>query len=519
MKAMKFKKCKKYAGLVAIIGGFLVAVLPTLSSASIWFDEAFSRHIIRFNFAEIWHFTSLDVHPPFYYFCLKVWSLLFGASDFSIRALSVFFSILVIIALFFLVKRLFNIKTAALAVFFVAFSPLFIKYAQEARMYTLVALLATMSIRAYYEAFFVKNFAKKRTLWRRLYIFFISLGMWTQYLSALIVLALWVFRLYETIRKIPKRKRNFKNIVKSYFGEKWLTTHLWAALTFLPWIPFFLTQAVQVKSGFWIPPTSLETIPNFISQALLFKDAGSIDGWLATLVIVLTIIFIYSAISIFRYKKDRNDDFKLMLFSAFSPIVILFLLSLPPFSSIFVNRYLLVSAIFMSAIFGILISLNYKNNKKLTIIFTGLLIVSQVIGINNVYQIGGGSNIIRQVIEQTKPKMKAGEPIITEANSANGWIFYEAAQYSTDENSVYFLDSSADYYMGSMKMLEEDDTFKIKDLEEFSKEHEFVWLLSRPGEEKQKPLLSSWKLVEEVLYDNPTSGNPLYSMQKYKTAN
>jgi hypothetical protein len=147
------------------------------------------------------------------------------------------------------------------------------------------------------------------------------------------------------------------------------------------------------------------------------------------------------------------------------------------------------------------------------------IIVSQVIGINNVYQIGGGSNIIRQVIEQTKPKMKAGEPIITEANSANGWIFYEAAQYSTDENSVYFLDSSADYYMGSMKMLEEDDTFKIKDLEEFSKEHEFVWLLSRPGEEKQKPLLSSWKLVEEVLYDNPTSGNPLYSMQKYKTAN
>ena len=516
---MSWKISKKGFGLAAILAGFLAATLPTLGSASIWFDEAFSRHIIRFDFGRIWHFTSLDVHPPFYYFCLKVWSMIFGASDFSIRALSVAFGLATLIALYFLIKRLYNSKAALLSVFFVAFSPLFIKYSQEARMYTLVALLAIVSIRAYYEAFVAANSQKKQTTWRRLYILFIALGMWTQYLSALTVLALWAFRLYQVIKKQPKSKRKFKLVTKSYFSDKWLVTHLWAALWFLPWIPFFLTQAIQVKSGFWIPPTSFVTIPNFITQTLLFKDAGSIDGWTASLVSIVVFFVIWAIIYIFRHKKDKTDRLKLLLFAYVGPVVILFLFSLPPFSSIFVNRYLLTSAILLSTTFGIILNIIYKSDKKLAISMAILMIAMQIMGTSNVYQTGGGNNITRQVIEQTKPKMKAGEPIITEANSANGWIFYEAAQYTTSDNPIYFVDSSADYHLGSMKMLEEDDTFKIKDLEEFSKQHKTVWLLSRPGNKIQEPLLSSWQLVEEIIYDSPTSGEPLYSMQKYQTEN
>ena len=260
-------------------------------------------------------------------------------------------------------------------------------------------------------------------------------------------------------------------------------------------------------------------IPNFITQTLLFKDAGSIDGWTASLVSIVVFFVIWAIIYIFRHKKDKTDRLKLLLFAYVGPVVILFLLSLPPFSSIFVNRYLLTSAILLSTTFGIILNIIYKSDKKLAISMAILMIAMQIMGTSNVYQTGGGNNITRQVIEQTKPKMKAGEPIITEANSANGWIFYEAAQYTTSDNPIYFVDSSADYHLGSMKMLEEDDTFKIKDLEEFSKQHKTVWLLSRPGNKIQEPLLSSWQLVEEIIYDSPTSGEPLYSMQKYQTEN
>ncbi|MBS7346592.1 MAG: hypothetical protein KIG14_02675, partial [Candidatus Sacchiramonaceae bacterium] len=158
-----------------------------------------------------------------------------------------------------------------------------------------------------------------------------------------------------------------------------------------------------------------------------------------------------------------------------------------------------------------------KKHRSVAILAAVTLASLQLTGIMNVYETKAGDNITRQVIEQTKAEMQPSEPIITEANDKNGWIFYEAVQYSTDENPVYFLDSSADYHVGSMRMLEDDDTFKIKDLEEFSRQHKTVWLLARPKDKKQEPLLESWQLEEEILIDGPASNRPLYSMQKYST--
>ena len=138
----RFKKCRSKIAFLGIISGFLTLVFLTISKASIWFDEAFSAYIIRFNFAEIWHYTSVDVHPPLYYFLLKIWSVFFGSSDFALRSLSVFFGFLTIILAYFLVKRLYNKKIALLAISFLAISPMLIRYSQEARMYTMVAFLS-----------------------------------------------------------------------------------------------------------------------------------------------------------------------------------------------------------------------------------------------------------------------------------------------------------------------------------------------------------------------------------------
>ena len=207
----------------------------------------------------------------------------------------------------------------------------------------------------------------------------------------------------------------------------------------------------------------------------------------------------------------------MLVLTSVGAIAILYLASLPPFSSIFVNRYLIASLIVINALIAILIYLTFndKKHRRVAILAAITLVSLQLTGIVNVYETKAGDNITRQVIEQAKYEMKAGEPIITEANDKNGWIFYEAVQYSTNENPVYFLDSSADYHIGSMRMLEDDDTFKIKDLAEFSRQHETVWLLARPKDKKQKPLLKSWQLEKEIVIDGPVSSKPLYSMQKY----
>ncbi len=513
------KHLKKYLGLLSIIGGYLLATLINLGSASIWFDEAFSRHIIRFDFAKIWYFTSVDVHPPLYYFLLKIWTLIFGASDFAIRSMSVAFGVLAITALYFLLKRLFNQKIAFFATLAAAFSPLFIRYSQEARMYMLVAILAVLTIRAFYEAFVAKDVKKdKQALWRRAYIAIICIGMWTQYLFVLTVLGLWIFRAVEVYENSKPKDRKIKKLATKYFGEKWLTSHFWAAGFFLPWIPFFVTQAIQVKSGFWIPPVNFHTVPNFFTQLFLARDGGAVDGWYSIFIYGLLIFAVWAAI-----KNARTGRFKqpmnMLAIVSIGAIAILYLASLPPFSSIFVNRYLIASLTIINALVTILIYFNFNDRKyrSVAILAAVTLASLQITGIINVYETKAGDNITRQVIKQAKSEMKAGEPIITEANGENGWIFYEAVQYTTDENPIYFLDSSADYHIGSMRMLEDNDTFKIKDLEEFSRQHETVWLLARPKDKKQEPLLKTWQLEEEILIDGPVSNKPLYSMQKYST--
>lgn len=521
---MNKKKTLSRFGLPAIIAGYLALCLPTLSNASIWFDEAFSRYILRFNFVEIWNFTSVDVHPPLYYFLLKIWSMMFGTSDFAIRSMSVFFGALTIAALYCLIKRLFNSKTAFVATFFAAFSPLMIRYSQEARMYTLVAFFAILSIRAFYEAFVAKNKKEQKTKWRRLYIVFVALGMWTQYLSALVILALWVLRAVQIWPETKVKKGRLKLFCKKYFGEKWFTTHLFAALLFLPWIPFFLIQAVQVKSGFWIPAVDFTTISSFISNFLFYLNANEINGWLS---IAAMIIFGFILISILNRKKlfakSDQEKINIMLFSAISPIAILFVLSLPPFSSIFMDRYLLPSVILISALFGVIASLIMKKNTNLALFMVALVIICQGFGMYQVDRLRGYSktssktNFTRQAINIAKrsKSVQKGEPIIAE----NVWLFYEAVQYSTDENKIYFVDSSANYEIGSLKMLEADDTFKIKDLEKFSKDNKTFWLLAKPDGKVQKPLLKSWILEDEIVMTDPVTNKPSYVMQKYSVNN
>lgn len=81
----RFKKCRSKIAFLGIISGFLSIVFLTISKASIWFDEAFSAYIIRFNFAEIWHYTSVDVHHATLLFLTKnLERIFFGSSDFAL---------------------------------------------------------------------------------------------------------------------------------------------------------------------------------------------------------------------------------------------------------------------------------------------------------------------------------------------------------------------------------------------------------------------------------------------------
>lgn len=85
-------------------------------------------------------------HPPLYYVLAKVWVDLFGDSVYALRMLSVLFSGLALLAMYWFVGELAASRRAALlAMLLMCVFPLFILYGQEAREYALWTLTLLLS--------------------------------------------------------------------------------------------------------------------------------------------------------------------------------------------------------------------------------------------------------------------------------------------------------------------------------------------------------------------------------------
>ena len=85
-------------------------------------------------------------HPPLYYVLAKVWVDFLGDSVYALRTLSVLFSGLGLLAMYWFVRELAASRRAALtAMLLMGVSPLFILYGQEAREYALWTLTLLLS--------------------------------------------------------------------------------------------------------------------------------------------------------------------------------------------------------------------------------------------------------------------------------------------------------------------------------------------------------------------------------------
>src|SRR3989338_7921066 len=104
MNDSKFTKI--WLGLVTLIATWLRVYNNT--SIALWHDEAFSALYIKYSWAEMMQRIILDVHPPLYYFVLRLWSYVFGDGLLSLRFLSILFGVLTIYAGYLFVKKAFN---------------------------------------------------------------------------------------------------------------------------------------------------------------------------------------------------------------------------------------------------------------------------------------------------------------------------------------------------------------------------------------------------------------------------
>jgi mannosyltransferase len=135
------------AAPAALLLVVLVSVLLRIQELGIgfWIDEGISVGIADRPLVRIPGVLREDGSPPLYYLLLHGWIQVFGTSEGAVRALSLVFATLAVPAAWWAGRVLFGARAGWMAAVLAATNPFLTTYAQEARMYALMALLGVLA--------------------------------------------------------------------------------------------------------------------------------------------------------------------------------------------------------------------------------------------------------------------------------------------------------------------------------------------------------------------------------------
>jgi len=149
---MKFLNRGQLPFLALIVLILLLAAgvrLHNLEVQSFWYDEGVAYGHSQRGLLELIPRLQNNVHVPAYFGSLAIWEDFTGSTEFALRAYSVLWSVVSVAAAYALGKRLFAPLAGIAAAAFVALNTFSIHYAQETRMYAMLAALATLAMWAF----------------------------------------------------------------------------------------------------------------------------------------------------------------------------------------------------------------------------------------------------------------------------------------------------------------------------------------------------------------------------------
>ena len=125
--------------LILLLAGALR--LYKIGGESLWLDETFSINDAHHSVHDILTVPRTGLNPPLYYLLLHGWMRLVGDSAVAVRVPSAIFGIAAVAVLFLVGLELRGVALGLAAAFLSAASYFLIRYAQEARAYSLLVLL------------------------------------------------------------------------------------------------------------------------------------------------------------------------------------------------------------------------------------------------------------------------------------------------------------------------------------------------------------------------------------------
>jgi 4-amino-4-deoxy-L-arabinose transferase-like glycosyltransferase len=243
--------------MVLIILAISIALRIVRLDQSLWLDEGINvNNAFALDFKSlVLNYSLSDFHPPLYHVVLKLWTMLAGNSEVAVRVPSVVFGVATVYVTYLIAKKLFEEKTALVASTLIATSPLAIYYSQEARMYSLAALAAALSV-----YFFISLLKKdKLVLWTG-FISSTVLMLYSDYLPYFLI-PVYIIYLFLNRKKIPP------------FTQKAFLPAFLIIFFFLgPWLILFPKQAQIGLSAAAASPAWAQVVgsPNLQNLALTF---------------------------------------------------------------------------------------------------------------------------------------------------------------------------------------------------------------------------------------------------------
>jgi mannosyltransferase len=251
---------------VAIAGALAVAMSGSLLlrtgalDAGYWIDEAISVGIASYDLGDIPGALRKDGSPPLYYLLLHGWMRVAGTGEAATRALSLVFALLAVPVAWWTGRAVFDRRAAAVAAAAAATCPFLTHYAQETRMYSLVALLSLLASAAFVQA--LLHGRRRQLAWLAAWtVLLLYTHTWGVFLAAGMAVA-WLVLWREG--RLAARDGVLLGAV--------------VGIAYAPWIPSLVFQVAHTAAPWAERPSPLYLLGVALAGAVALQRRAARDG-------------------------------------------------------------------------------------------------------------------------------------------------------------------------------------------------------------------------------------------------
>jgi mannosyltransferase len=269
--------------IAALTAGAAFLRWRQLGEQGLWLDEAMAHWMAdRPLLAIPGAVLARDTNPPLHHLLLGIWLRAFGDGEGALRSLSALLSTATVPVVYLLARRLLGRAPAVAATLLVVISPFHVRFAQEARMYALLAFNASLALLAL--AYLLTGDRRRR--WWGIFVLFSALTLLSHSTAVLYLFA--VNAAVAAAALLARREAGRPALLALPRLRDWLLAQGAIVLIWALWLPSYVVQVRRVDADFWIPAPTLRSVVGAAATMLGYFDSPQWMGlWLAAVVALL----------------------------------------------------------------------------------------------------------------------------------------------------------------------------------------------------------------------------------------